>query len=75
MLLRSVCFQAPFSQPIRRICSSTLENGIKKITMDSPKTRNSLSLEMLQKLEVELNADRKTLDLRCIVIRDGKLID
>lgn len=53
---------------VRYICNSVLENGIKKITMDSPKTRNSLSLEMIKRLQSEISSDKNSLDLRCIVI-------
>ena len=53
---------------IRRFCNSSLENGVKKIEMDSPKTRNSLSLEMLKRLTSEIKVDKKNLDLRVIVI-------
>ena len=53
---------------VRYLCNSVLENGIKKITMDSPKTRNSLSLEMIKRLQSEISSDQNSLDLRCIVI-------
>jgi len=53
---------------VRYLCNSVLENGIKKITMDSPKTRNSLSLEMIKRLQSEISSDKNSLDLRCIVI-------
>jgi len=36
--------------------------------MDSPKTRNSLSLEMIKRLQSEISSDKNSLDLRCIVI-------
>ena len=53
---------------VRFFCNSVLENGIKKITMTSPKTRNSLSLDLMKKLQTEIKVDKNNLDLRCIVI-------
>ena len=37
-----------------QLCHSDLQNGVKKITMVAPKTRNSLSLEMLTQLDTEI---------------------
>ncbi len=53
---------------VRQICSSSLENGVKKIVMNSAKTRNSLSLEMLTSLQQEIQADKAKPELRCIVL-------
>ena len=53
---------------VRFFCNSVLENGIKKITMASPKTRNSLGMEELKRLQAEISADKNNIDLRCIVI-------
>ena len=51
---------------VRFFCNSVLENGIKNITMTSPKTRNSLSLELMKRLQTEISVDKNNLDLRCI---------
>ena len=37
---------------------ANLENGIKRITMAAPKTRNSLSHEMLDQLDSEIQQDK-----------------
>ncbi|CAL4082304.1 unnamed protein product [Meganyctiphanes norvegica] len=42
------------------------EEGIRTITLNNPKTRNALSLEMLQELEETLT--RPSPDLRCIIL-------
>lgn len=48
---------------------ANLENGIKRITMAAPKTRNSLSHEMLDQLDSEIQQDKTNPDLRCIVLK------
>ena len=53
---------------VRFFCNSVLENGIKKITMTSPKTRNSLSLELMRRLQTEIKVDKNNTELRCIVL-------
>ena len=40
------------------LCHANLENGIKRITMVAPKTRNALSLEMLNQLDSEIQQDK-----------------
>merc|ERR1712080_323263 len=50
------------------ICNTSFENGVKKITMTSPKTRNSLSLEMLTRLEQEIHGEKNNQQLRSIVL-------
>ena len=67
MLLQKLIVRSP-NIPCRAICTSVLQDGIKNITMESPKTRNSLSLDMLKRLESEIQSDRSNPDLRCIVI-------
>jgi len=46
----------------------TFDNGIKKITMCNPKTRNALSIGMMQELIRNITADQDNKDLRVIVI-------
>ena len=66
-MLRRTMFLGSRGQ-VRFFCNSVLENGIKKITMASPKTRNSLGMEELKRLQAEISADKNNIDLRCIVI-------
>ena len=47
-------FQIGKRRYMSQLCHSNLQNGVKKITMVAPKTRNSLSLEMLTQLDTEI---------------------
>ncbi|CAL8073478.1 unnamed protein product [Orchesella dallaii] len=46
----------------------TQQNGLRTITMNDKKTRNSLSLQMMNELNSAITKDKAALDLRCIVI-------
>jgi len=50
------------------------EQGVREITLNHPKTLNSLSLEMMSALHDALVKDKDNVDLRCVVLTaQGKI--
>ncbi|GJQ80079.1 hypothetical protein Trydic_g19362 [Trypoxylus dichotomus] len=67
-------FQKVITTTFNRYCSSssltkvTLENGIQTITLSDPKTRNALSIAMMQELIKNIKQNENNQQLRVIVI-------
>ena len=53
----------------RTLTSVRVDNGVAHITMDSPKTRNALSLEMMTRMTEDLSRAAEDKSVRSIVIR------
>jgi hypothetical protein len=63
--LKRVCHHRQHWQPLGMsvrlssdICQSVVKDGVKRITMTAPKTRNALSLEMINRLQDEIKRDQ-----------------
>ena len=53
----------------RSLTSVSVDNGVAHITMDSPKTRNALSLEMMVRMTEDITRAADDKSVRSIVIR------
>lgn len=59
----------PFKYYSRELFTkTTLKNGIKNITMDNQKTRNSLSIPMMKELIKNIREHENSKDLRVIIL-------
>jgi enoyl-CoA hydratase/carnithine racemase len=74
-----ICSSALITKIVRRFSSKCLlsvsdDDGIRSITLDDHKTRNSLSISMMNQLIDEIKRDENDKNLRIIVLQSTGLV-